>query len=120
MNFSPEMLYMGGLILVIVFLVQYLMFIYLKKQIKNTKIMNKQINKPINKPINKQINSQQVAHNVVIEKPTDSDESYDIDTSDVDADADSYVNPIHSEKHIDETVDDETVDNGNNNKVREK
>jgi hypothetical protein len=77
-----------------------MVYLRLKKLIKleltkKTTIEGKQENKPTEKQSEKQpsIGTPKI--------PIQDDESYDVDTPE-DDDADSYVNPIHSEKNIED------------------
>jgi hypothetical protein len=115
MNFSNEMLFMAGFIIAIVILIQYLSFIYIKKQIKIEIVKTLQVEKNhsgkeiANKDYLDKNNVKETEKNK--ESKDKDNESYDIDTPennemDADADADSYVNPLKSVKGDDDTVED--------------
>jgi hypothetical protein len=113
MNFSNEMLFMTGLIIAIVILIQYLSFVYIKKQIKIEIVKRLEIEKNHSgkKTDDKDILVKNNDNKDNRETKDKENESYDIDTpEDIeingDEDADSYVNPLKSVKGDDNTEED--------------
>jgi hypothetical protein len=106
MEFTKELLFVGGFILVIVLFIQYLSYSRLKKMIKtprkskhgasnNTEDVQ-QVEGVPQSGVNQSIGgNQNTKRQLLID-----DDDIEIDTPD--EDADSYVNPVHSEKHIDD------------------
>lgn len=106
-NFTNETLFAGAFILIVVIFIQYMVYLRLKKIIKlelgkKSISSSSQQNRYTEPTQQKQNPTEQVLNNQVV-KQIEDDETYDIDTPD--DDADSYVNPIHSEKNIDDTDD---------------
>lgn len=104
-NFTNETLFAGAFILIVVIFIQYMVYLKLKKIIKlelgkKSISSSSQQNRYTEPTQQKQNPTEQVSNQVI--KQIDDDETYDVDTPD-DEDADSYVNPIHSEKNIDDT-----------------
>jgi 5-bromo-4-chloroindolyl phosphate hydrolysis protein len=107
------MLFTAGFIIAIVILIQYLSFIYIKKQIKieivkTLEVENNHSGKEIsNKEYLDKNNLKETEKNK--ERKDKDNESYDIDTpenNEMDGDADSYVNPLKSVKGDDDTEED--------------
>ena len=112
-NFSNEILFVGGFIIILVLFIQYMMYSHMKKYVKEevSKIVTK-TNRPIqhNKMQNQSNNDK--SKNVNQNKEQKDDDSYDVETpedekknntnDDDNNDDDSYVNPVHSEKNIDD------------------
>jgi hypothetical protein len=105
MNFSKELLFVVGFIIIIVIFIQYISYRMLQKKIKVEVAKQFLIEK------NKLICNQQVSNNINNKIPETNNkeedvETYDIDTpneNDIDSNADSYVNPLHSEKNVTDT-----------------
>ena len=115
MNFSKELLFAVGFIIIIVIFIQYISYRILQKKIKldvakqfliekkkislNQQTSNNNMNNVNNKV---QTNKEEDNEN---ENENEND-TYDIDTpdeNDIDSNADSYVNPLHSEKNLTDT-----------------
>jgi hypothetical protein len=123
-KFSNEILFVGGFIIILVLFIQYMMYSHLKKQIKI------EIAKIHIRPHRKNTIQQNIKDNVENKKEVDND-SIDVDTPESEKknnikennmqnkndddddddtenkdgenkDDDSYVNPVHSEKNIDD------------------
>ncbi len=98
MNLTPELLFVGGFILVVVLFIQYISYSKLKKMVRTPRAkpesrqnrIHATASNPIHNPVN---NTQQINET----------ESIEIDTPD--DDVDSYVNPVHSEKNIDDEIE---------------
>ena len=104
-NFTNETLFAGAFILIVVIFIQYMVYLRMKKLIKlelTKKSPVKQQERTTNRIQEKQTQMNQQQMNQVV-KQIEDDETYDVDTPE--DDADSYVNPIHSEKNIDDTDD---------------
>ena len=121
MNFSKELLFTTGFILVVVLFIQYIIYSRLNKNIKevskrvyllcgdkmkkgsiqNLPESSQQIKSQQDK--SQQDKSQQ-DKSQQDKSQTSDNESYEVDTPEDlnDADDDSYVNPVHSEKNIDD------------------
>ncbi len=130
LKFSNEILFVGGFIIILVLFIQYMMYSHLKKQIKieiaKTNIRShkvQQINKDIienkkevdNESIDVDTPESEKKNNIKKEnniqnkntnnKNEDDNKTEEDDTEDKDDennDDDSYVNPVHSEKNIDD------------------
>jgi hypothetical protein len=95
-NFTNETLFTGAFILVIVLFIQYIIYLKLKKIIKMELTKKTTSDKKNYSTQNIQDNKPQLNSTVQI-KDID---TYEVDTPD--SDDDSYVNPINSEKNIDD------------------
>ncbi len=133
MNFSKELLFTTGFILVVVLFIQYMIYSRLNKNIKEVskrvyllcgdKMKKGSIQKlpesteqiklqPTTQPTQstqamsaEQIKLEQIKlQQIKLQQATDN-ESYEVDTPEDMNDDDSYVNPIHSEKNIDDDDD---------------
>jgi hypothetical protein len=107
MNFSKELLFVAGFIIVIVIFIQYVSYRMLQKKIK-LEVAKQFLIEKKKLLLNKTSNNTENVVNKEIEtnKEGDEDETYDIDTpteNDIDSNADSYVNPLHSEKNVTDT-----------------
>jgi hypothetical protein len=118
-NFSKEILFVGGFIIILVLFIQYMMYSQIKKYIREeiAKTLVK-TNKPQQTVILKNNNNikDNIPHNEDKKVNNHDDETYDVETPEedkndedngdngdnADNDDDSYVNPVHSEKNIDD------------------
>ena len=118
MNFSKELLFVAGFIIVIVIFIQYVSYRMLQKKIKlevakqflieKKKLISNQHSSNMNMNMNTNTNTNTNENNNIEtnKKDDEQDETYDIDTpneNDIDSNADSYVNPLHSEKNVTDT-----------------
>ena len=107
MNFSKELLFVVGFIIVVVIFIQFVSYRMLQKKIK-LEISKQYLIEKKRISINQQVlnnNTNNVNDNLEKNKEEDN-ETYDIDTpteNDIDSNADSYVNPLHSEKNVTDT-----------------
>lgn len=107
-NFTNETLFAGAFILIVVLFIQYIVYLRLKKLIKlefGKKLISStttQQNRYDEQPQEKKNPTQLISNNKVIKQIQD-DVTYEVDTPE--EDADSYINPIHSEKTIDDIDD---------------
>jgi hypothetical protein len=112
MNFSKELLFAVGFIIIIIIFIQYVSYRIIQKKIKvevakQFLIEKKKLNS--NQHIsNNNTNNTNNANNInnKVENNKEDTETYDIDTpteNDIDSNADSYVNPLHSEKNVNDT-----------------
>jgi hypothetical protein len=108
MNFSKELLFVAGFIIVIVIFIQFVSYRMLQKKIK-LEVAKQFLIEKKKLLLNKTSNNTESVVNKEIEKNKEAeneDETYDIDTpteNDIDSNADSYVNPLHSEKNVTDT-----------------
>ena len=108
MNFSKEVLFAVGFIIIIVIFIQYVSYRMIQKKIKVEVAKQFLIEKKKNS-INQQVSTNNVNsanNNLETNKKEQDVETYDIDTpteNDIDSNADSYVNPLHSEKNVTDT-----------------
>ena len=119
-NFSNEILFVGGFIIILVLFIQYMMYSHMKKYVKEelSKVVTK-TNRPIqhNKMQNQSNNANNDKNKIANQnKEQKDDDSYDVETpedeknnntnkdddDDDNDDDDSYINPVHSEKNIDD------------------
>ena len=114
MNFSKELLFAVGFIIIIVIFIQYISYRILQKKIKldvakqflieKKKIsLNQQTSNNNANNANNKVETNKVETN---KEEDNENETYDIDTpdeNDIDSNADSYVNPLHSEKNLTDT-----------------
>ena len=101
MEFTKELLFVGGFILVIVLFIQYLSYSRLKKMIKPSR--KSKHSASFNTEDVQQVEGVPqtgVNQSIGVSPLLIDDDDIEIDTPD--EDADSYVNPVHSEKHIDD------------------
>ena len=112
MEFTKELLFVGGFILVVVLFIQYLSYSKIKKLVKPSRktrhVNNTDVNHDVHEvnqqhSINQATRVNEVNQSMRVNqqhKPLLNVDDIEIDTPD--EDADSYVNPVHSEKHIDD------------------
>jgi uncharacterized membrane protein YhiD involved in acid resistance len=109
MDFSKELLFAVGFIVIVIIFIHFVSYRMLQKKIKGEVAKQFLIEK---KKI--YLNQQQVSNNNLnnnLDNNVDTNnkedmETYDIDTpseNDIDSNADSYVNPLHSEKNVTDT-----------------
>ncbi len=104
MNFSKELLFVVGFIIIIVIFIQFISYRMLQKKIKLEVAKQFLIEKK--KLLLTQGSNSVVNNGIEINKKeevNDNDETYDVDTptvNDIDSNADSYINPLHSEKNL--------------------
>ncbi len=110
MNFSKELLFAVGFIVVMIIFIQFVSYRMLQKKIKlevakqfliEKKKMSLNQQQDSNNNLNVNLNNKIETTN----KEEDM-ETYDIDTpteNDIDSNADSYVDPLHSEKNVTDT-----------------
>ena len=106
MNFSKELLFAVGFIVVMIIFIQFVSYRMLQKKIK-LEVAKQFLIEKKKMSFNQQQQQQQVSNNNIETNNKEEDmETYDIDTpteNDIDSNADSYVNPLHSEKNVNDT-----------------
>jgi hypothetical protein len=110
MNFSKELLFAVGFIVVMIIFIQFVSYRMLQKKIK-LEVAKQFLIEKKKMSLNQQQDSNNnldVNLNNKIETTNKEEdmETYDIDTpteNDIDSNADSYVNPLHSEKNVTDT-----------------
>ncbi len=104
MNFSKELLFAVGFIVIVIIFIHFVSYRMLEKKIK-LEIAKQFLIEKKKMSFNQQ--QQQVSNNNIETNNKEEDmETYDIDTpteNDIDSNADSYVNPLHSEKNVTDT-----------------
>ena len=103
MNFSKELLFAVGFIIIVVIFINYVSYRMLQKKIK-VEVAKQFLIEKKKISINQQIPTNN--QNKIVETKKEDEETYDIDTpneNDIDSNADSYVNPLRSEKQDNNT-----------------
>jgi hypothetical protein len=126
LKFSNEILFVGGFIIILVLFIQYMMYSHLKKQIKieiaKTNIRSNKIQQhnkdntdnkkeidddsiDVDTPESEKKNNIKKENNIQNKNTNNENENEDDNKTEEDDDNnddDSYVNPVHSEKNIDD------------------
>jgi hypothetical protein len=113
MNFSKELLFAVGFIVVMIIFIQFVSYRMLQKKIKLEVAKQFLIEKKkMSFNQHQQYQQQQqnsntdLNNNIETNNKEEDMETFDIDTpseNDIDSNADSYVNPLHSEKNVTDT-----------------
>jgi hypothetical protein len=105
MNFSKELLFAVGFIVIVIIFIHFVSYRMLEKKIK-LEIAKQFLIEKKKMSFNQQQQQQVSNNNIETNNKEEDMETYDIDTpteNDIDSNADSYVNPLHSEKNVTDT-----------------